>query len=86
MIAGKIWRGKYEGKYLACIDLDNKKGVEEFLSHFGEYDTVNKLAQKTIVEQHKDNLDKAHIYFVVEIPLSKKSGLDRNKSKEQSYG
>ena len=75
MIAGKIWSGKYEDKYLACIDIDNKKGIHEFLLHFGEIDNLEKLSQKTIVEQHKDDSNKTHIYFIVEEPLSKKSGL-----------
>ena len=78
IIAGKVWRGKYEGKYLACIDIDNKKGIEEFLSHFGEFNSLDKLAQKTIVEQHKDNPERAHIYFIVQKPLSKKSGIGTN--------
>ncbi|MGD9672078.1 MAG: hypothetical protein AB7U98_01210 [Candidatus Nitrosocosmicus sp.] len=75
IIAGKIWRGKYKGKYLACIDIDNKKGIDEFLSHFGKVDTIEKLAAKTIVERHKDNPFKVHIYFVVDKPLTKKSGI-----------
>jgi hypothetical protein len=82
IIAGKIWRGKYKGKYLVCIDIDNKKGVEEFLSHFGEIDTIEKLSSKTIVEWHKDNPTKVHIYFIVEKPLTKKSGITvRDKDK-----
>ncbi|WP_458746022.1 bifunctional DNA primase/polymerase [Candidatus Nitrosocosmicus sp. T] len=75
VICGKIWRGENKGKYLACIDIDNKKGVEEFLSHIRKYDTLEKLAQYTLVEQHKDDPYRAHIYFIVEKPLSKKSGI-----------
>jgi hypothetical protein len=79
VIAGKIWRGEYNGKYLACIDIDNKKGVEEFLSHFGEIYTIEKLSSKTIVEWHKDNPNKVHIYFIVEKPLTKRSGITVHK-------
>ncbi len=75
IMAGKIWRGKYKEKYLACIDIDNKKGIEQFLSHFGKVDTIEKLGEKTIVEWHKDNPNKVHIYFIVEKPLTKKSGI-----------
>ena len=75
IIVGKIHRGKNKGKYLACIDIDNKKGIEEFLSHFGKVDTIEKLANLTMVEWHSDNPDKVHIYFIVEKPLSKKSGI-----------
>jgi hypothetical protein len=31
------------------------------------------MAHKFIVEQHKDNLEKAHIYFYSPIPFPKKS-------------
>lgn len=76
IILGRIWRGKYEGKYLAGIDIDNKKGIEEFISCFEQFDTLEKLGQRTIVEQHNDAKDeKAHIYFIVEKPLSKRSGI-----------
>lgn len=75
IIAGRIWRGRYRDKYLLCIDIDNKKGIDEFLFHFGQVDTLEKLSEKTIVEQHNDDKNKAHIYFIVEKPLSKKSGI-----------
>ena len=52
IMAGKLWLGKYKGKYLACIDIDNKKGIEEFLSHFGKVDTVEKFAR---INRNKDN-------------------------------
>jgi hypothetical protein len=74
-MAGKIWRGKYKEKYLACIDIDNKKGIEEFLTHFGKVDTIEKLSLKTIVEWHRDNPNKVHIYYIVDKPLTKKSGI-----------
>jgi hypothetical protein len=72
---GLIWRGEYKGKYLVCIDIDNEKGIREVLSKFGKVDTLEKLSEKTIVEQHLDAIQKAHIYFIVEKPLSKKSGI-----------
>ncbi|CAN5776192.1 hypothetical protein BH23THE1_BH23THE1_18030 [soil metagenome] len=76
IIAGMIWRGEYRGKYLACIDIDNAIGIKEVQSKFGKVDTLEKLAEKTIVEQHLDAKDeKAHIYFIVEKPLSKRSGI-----------
>ena len=75
IVMGKIRRGLNKGKYLACIDIDNKRGIEEFLSHFGKTDSLDKLAENTIVEQHDDDQNKAHIYFIVEKPLTKKSGI-----------
>jgi len=90
VMAGKIWRGAYEGKYLTCIDIDNKKGIEEFLYHFGKVDTIEKLAEKTIVEWHRDDPNRVHIYFIVDKPLTKKSGItvsnkDNLTNKEDSY-
>jgi len=75
VMAGLLYRGEYKGKYLAIIDDDNKKGNDEILFNFGKVDTLEKLAEKTIVEQHLDNKEKCHIYIIVEKPLSKKSGI-----------
>ena len=70
VIAGKLGRGPYKDKYLVCIDCDNKKGIDEFLENcFPDIKTLEELSQKTIVEQHLDNKDKAHVYFIVEKPL-----------------
>lgn len=79
IIVGKIHRGPYIGKYLACIDIDNKKAMEEFLSHFGNIDSIEKLGELTIVEQHIDDKFKAHIYFIVKKPLTKRSGIAGSK-------
>lgn len=74
LITGRIWRGDYDGKYLECVDIDNKKGIEDFLSHFPYSKTLEELAEVTIVEQHSDNKeDKAHIYFITESLVKKRS-------------
>lgn len=78
LVSGRIWRGKYQGKYLCAIDIDNKVGIKEFLGHFGEDYTLEKLGEKTIVEWHPDNGNKTHVYFIVEKPLSKRSGVGIN--------
>lgn len=51
IIAGRIWRGSYKGKYLCCIDIDNKSGLDNLLQQFGEDYTLQRLAEKTIVYQ-----------------------------------
>jgi putative DNA primase/helicase len=71
IITGILWRGFHKNKYLVCIDIDNKTGIAEFLSYFPESKTLEGLGQKTIVEQHDDNLDRTHIYFITEIPIAK---------------
>ncbi len=72
IMTGMLYRGPYRGKYIVGIDIDNKKGAKELLSYFGESGTLEKLAEKTIVEQHTDNKDKAHVYFVSSIPFPNK--------------
>lgn len=75
VFTGRIWQGHYEGKYLVCIDIDNKKGIEVFMDCFTEIKGLDELAQKTLVVQHEDaKEDKAHIYFITEKPMTKRSG------------
>ena len=76
IITGKIHRGPHKGKYFVCIDLDNRVGIDEFLSWFGETKSLEELGQKTVVVQHEDAKgERAHIYFITEKPLGKKSGI-----------
>ena len=69
IIAGKIWRGPFEGKYLIAIDLDNKKAIEEFV---GSATGFEELKQIALVEQHSD-LTKIHIYFIVDREIPNKA-------------
>jgi len=85
IVVGKVWRGPYQGKYLACVDVDNKSGLDNFLGHFGDYYTLEDLAKRTIVEMHTDDKNKAHVYFIVEKPLSKKSGIGINPTIASIY-
>ena len=71
ILTGKIPRGKYEGKYFNGIDFDNKKAIDEICKSLGFKD-INELAKWTWVEQHKDNLDKAHIYIISTKPFKNK--------------
>jgi hypothetical protein len=68
VICGKVFRGENEGKFLCAIDADNKKGIEEMTSKGIEY-----IADRTLVEQHPNNKDKAHFYFYTTKPMQKKS-------------
>jgi DNA replicative helicase MCM subunit Mcm2 (Cdc46/Mcm family) len=88
IIPGKVWRGPNEGKYLVFIDCDNKKAIDEICTNRnGEVTTLERFAEKFIVEQHRDNPNKAHIYFYSEIPFTKKSSdileIEMGKQKEQ---
>ena len=82
ILTGKIPRGKYEGKYFNGIDFDNKKAIDEICKSLGFKD-INELAKWTWVEQHKDNLDKAHIYIISTKPFKNK-GRIANKAELES--
>ena len=62
---GLIHRGKHQGRYLTLIDCDNQKGIEATFTKGLESLKIN-----TLVEQHKDRLDKVHAYFVTRRPLT----------------
>jgi hypothetical protein len=77
IITGKISRGPYNDKYLVCIDIDNKIGIDEFLFYFTEIKSLEELSQKTMVVQHEDTQEnRAHIYFITEKPSSKKTRIN----------
>lgn len=79
IITGRLWRGPYEGKHLGCIDIDNKKGIDEFLSNFNEIKSLEELSKLTWVVQHEDaKEDKAHIYFISDFPITKRCGASSN--------
>jgi hypothetical protein len=74
VIPGRTWHRKDKiEQYLICLDADKRKAIEELCTRNGKTISLQKLAQKFLVEQHKDNLDKAHIYFYFPIPFPKKS-------------
>jgi hypothetical protein len=63
IMAGNIWhKEELKDYYLCFIDLDNQIAVQEMCSIFGTKD-LDELAKITIVEQHRDDPDKAHVYF-----------------------
>ena len=76
LLTGKIWRGLHKDKYIVCIDIDNKLGIDEILSYFPQSKTLEGLGQKTIIEQHDDDLDRAHIYFITSIPVTKRNNIN----------
>jgi hypothetical protein len=85
VITGRLWRGPYKHKYLVCIDCDNKKGIDELLFHcFPWAKTLDELSEKTIVEQHPDNRDKAHVYLVVEKPLTNRGSINGIGRRDES--
>ena len=73
IVTGLIGRSKNKGKYLNGIDCDNKKAIEEICNKDGNRISLEELAKWTIVEHHKDNPDKAHIYIMSTRPFTNKS-------------
>lgn len=74
VIPGKVWhREDKEGLYLNGIDADNLKAIEEICIPNGRSISLNELAQWTLVEQHLDDTNKAHIYIYSHCPFAKKS-------------
>ena len=56
IILGKVYRGNNIDQYLIGIDIDREKGLREFLTKNNRQTDLHKFAEKTIVEQHKDEL------------------------------
>jgi DNA replicative helicase MCM subunit Mcm2 (Cdc46/Mcm family) len=88
IIAGKVWHNTAkQGLYLICVDLDNEKAIEEFCTRKGVKTPLSELAKQVIIEQHKDEPNKAHVIFYATHPFLKKSSdvssfptqIDRNE-------
>ena len=73
VITGRVWRGLHEGQYFNCIDCDNLKAIEEFCTKNDTIKSLQEMAQHFLIEQHKDNASKAHVYFYSTIPIVSKS-------------
>ena len=69
VILGKVWHHVMKKDlYLIGIDLDNQKAIEEVA-----LDGLEELAKHMIVEQHRDDLNKAHVLLYSHKPFPKKS-------------
>ena len=74
LIPGRVWRGKYEGSYLAFIDLDNEKAITEFCTTPNRgLASLEELSKRFIVEQHSDDPGKLTSTCIVMCRLSQKS-------------
>jgi hypothetical protein len=79
VICGKLWHNPLNaGKFLVAIDCDNKISVKMFLN--GQ--TIEDLAIKTIVEQHLDNPDRMHLYFLCDRPIRNRNSNANIRAKE----
>jgi putative DNA primase/helicase len=74
IIPGKVWhREDKKELYFIFLDVDKRQAIDELCTRNGRTISLQELAQKFLVEQHKDNTDKAHVYFYSPISFPKKS-------------
>ena len=72
IVCGKVWQGNHIGLYLIGIDIDKELGIREFCKINGKETTLQELSNITVVDQHNDDLKKAHIYFYSPFPFPSK--------------
>ncbi|MGA9154569.1 MAG: hypothetical protein WBZ36_28625 [Candidatus Nitrosopolaris sp.] len=78
VVLGPLWRGKNAGKYLNLIDADNRLALQEICTRNGKIISLEQLAKWTLVEQHKDDIDRGHIYILSTKPFPIKAS-DKGK-------
>jgi hypothetical protein len=77
IIPGRVWYITEEPSlYFVVIDLDSKLAKEEFCKLMNVY-SIEDMSDRFIVEQHKDNLERAHVGFYSEIPFNDKPADDK---------
>jgi hypothetical protein len=70
----KAWhREDRKDLYFTFIDADKQNAMEELCTKNEKRITLHEMAQKFLVEQHKDSPEKAHIYMYSPIPFPQKS-------------
>lgn len=75
---GRLWRDDNAGKFLNLIDADNRLALQEIFSRDGKTISLEQLAKWTLVEQHKDNINRGHIYIISTKPFPIKAS-DKGK-------
>jgi P4 family phage/plasmid primase-like protien len=74
IMPGKVWhRPDKTGEYFTIIDLDRAIAIKELCTRIDKTISLDIVAQKFLVEQHKDNLEKAHVCFYSKVPFPQKS-------------
>jgi len=69
VVCGKVWHNTLKnGLYLAAVDCDNQRAVDELCPK-----GLESASQKTLIEYHKDDPSKCHAYFYTDKPVPKKS-------------
>ena len=67
------YRKDRENLYLVGVDIDKQKGIDEFCTRNGKMMSLQDFASQTLVEQHEDAPDRAHIFFYSPFKFPRKS-------------
>jgi putative DNA primase/helicase len=69
---GRIYDDSKNELHWVSIDLDSKQAILEFCNIFGDRVTISELSKRFLVEQHLDNLDRAHVSLISPLPFPNK--------------
>lgn len=82
IIPGKVWfRQDKKDYYLVFIDLDNQKGIDEICKVF-DVNNLEELSKLVIIEQHRGNPSRAHLFLYSKHIFKKKSSDMKKYEKE----
>ena len=77
IMPGKVWHNKRKnGLVYVGIDLDTKNAIDEFCKING-VTKLSELSEKFIIEQHKDDFNRAHVGFYSKITFKDKGSDDK---------
>jgi hypothetical protein len=64
ILCGQVcYRKDRQNLYLVGVDIDKRKGIDEFCTRNGKVDSLQDYASHTLVEQHEDSPDRVHPFF-----------------------
>lgn len=64
IITGKVWRGQYKGKQLACVDCDNLLAIQEVYNFAGI--SYSDFEKGNLIEAHEDDPHSRHVFFITD--------------------
>ena len=74
IIPGKVWHNEDKKHlYFIFIDADTQNAIDELCTMGSKIISLQESSKRFLIEQHKDNPQKAHIYFYSPIPFPKKN-------------
>lgn len=84
VVLGKVWHNEAKkGLFLAGVDCDNRKACDEIRTKDGKMLSMEELAQTFMIEWHRDDPSRIHLYFYTTKPIKGKSSDKNNASISQ---